>query len=162
MPRGRLATLRTAVLVAAGFVVLRVVYRLIFGGGDGDGILLVDLPRVPLAGPFAHIILFGPITTGGIVGAALGALPFAAIIVVVAVIGVIVDLRALLVRGSVRGPIRSIARALVIALSTFPALRDSVLRVRVARELRGERSLASLTTREFKANTIGRLIREGD
>ena len=144
MRRARLATLRTAVLVAAGFVALRVVYRLVFGGGDGDGILLVALPRVPLAGPFAPIVLFGPITTGGIVSAALGALPFAALIVAIALVGVVVDLRLLLTRGAVRGPIRSVARTLVIAWSTFPALRDSVLRVRVARELRGERSLASL------------------
>jgi energy-coupling factor transport system ATP-binding protein len=144
MRRGRLANLRTAVLLAAGFVALRVVYRLIFGGGDGDGLLIVNLPRVPLAGPFAHIILLGPITSGGVLSAAVGALPFAALIVALALIGVAIDLRALLTRGSVRGPIRSIARALVIAWSTFPALRDSVVRVRVARELRGERSLASL------------------
>lgn len=144
MRRDRLANLRSAVLVAAGFVVLRVVYRLVFGGGGGDGILLVDAPRVPLAGPFAHIILFGPVTTGGIVDAATGALPFAALIVAIALLGVVVDLRALLTRGAVRGPARSVARALIIAWSTFPALRDSVTRVRVARELRGERSIASL------------------
>jgi energy-coupling factor transporter ATP-binding protein EcfA2 len=144
MRRGRLANLRTAVLVAAGFVALRVVYRLVFGGGDGDGLLLLDLPRVPLTGPFASIILFGPITSGGILSAAVGALPFAGVIVAIALIGVVVDLRALLTRGSVRGPVRSIARALVIAWSTFPAFRDSVVRVRIARELRGERSMASL------------------
>ena len=144
MRRGRLANLRTAVLVAAGFVVLRVVYRLVFGGGGGDGLLILDLPRVPLAGPFAQIVLFGPITSGGILSAAVGALPFAALIVAIALIGVVIDLRALLTRGSLRGPVRSVARALVIAWSTFPALRDSVVRVRVARELRGEASLASL------------------
>jgi len=125
MRRGRLANLRTAVLVAAGFVGLRVVYRLVFGGGSGDGILLLDLPRVPLAGPFAHISLFGPITAGGIANAAFEALPFAALIVAVALLGIIVDVRALLTRGSVRGPVRSVSRALVIAWSTFPALRAS-------------------------------------
>ncbi len=144
MRRDRLLALRTAALVAVGFVALRVVYRVIFGGGSGSGILLLDLPRVPLAGPFTGIGLFGPLTTGGIATAALSALPFAALILLIGIIGVVVDLRALLVRGSNRGPLRTISRTLVIALSTFPALRDAVARVRVARELRGERSLASL------------------
>ena len=144
MLRIRLANLRTAALVAAGFVALRVVYRVIFGGGSGDGLLLLGLPRVPLGGPFASVILFGPITTGGLASAALSALPFAAVILAIGLIGVVVDLRALLTRGTVRGPLRTVSRALAIAWSTFPALRDSVLRVRVARELRGERSSASL------------------
>ena len=144
MLRTRLANLRTAALVAAGFVALRVVYRVVFGGGSGNGVLLADLPRVPLGGPFSSVILLGPITTGGLVSAALSALPFAAVILAVGLIGVVVDLRALLTRGTVRGPFRTVSRALAIAWSTFPALRDSVLRVRVARELRGERSSASL------------------
>ncbi|HEY4226266.1 MAG TPA: ATP-binding cassette domain-containing protein [Pseudolysinimonas sp.] len=144
MRRDRLVTLRTTALVAVGFVALRVVYRVIFGGGSGDGVLLLDPPRVPLGGPFTGIILFGPVTTGGIATAALSAMPFAVLIVVIGFIGVIVDLRSLLVRGSNRGPLRTISRTLVVAISTFPALRDAVARVRVARELRGERSLASL------------------
>jgi energy-coupling factor transport system ATP-binding protein len=136
--------LRTAVLVAAGFVVLRVVYRTIFGGGSGGGIQLLDLPRVPLAGPFSGISLLGPVTTGGIAAAAIGALPFAALILAIALIGVAVDLRRLLLRAASRGPLRTLSRSLVIAVSTFPALRDAVVRVRRARQLRGERSLASL------------------
>jgi energy-coupling factor transport system ATP-binding protein len=144
MRRDRLATLRTAVLLGAGFVVLRVVYRLVFGGGAGDGILLLDLPTVPLGGPFAGIVLLGPVTTGGIAAAALGALPFAGVVVGVGLLAAVVDLRALLARGAAHGPFRAVARVLVVAWSTFPALRDAVLRVRVARELRGERSIASL------------------
>ncbi len=144
MPRRRLATLRTAAVLAVGFVVLRVVYRVVFGGGSGGGILLLDLPIVPLGGPFAGIALLGPITTGGLLSAALGALPFAAVILAAGLLGVVVDLRALFTRGAVRGPVRSISRALVVAWSTFPALRDAVARVRLARRLRAERSLASL------------------
>lgn len=144
MLRVRLAHLRTAVLVAVGFVALRVVYRVIFGVGSGSGILLVDLPRWQLPGPFAGVSLLGPITTGGLLGTALGALPFAAAILAVGLIGVAIDLRALVTRGTMRGPLRAVSRSLTIAWSTFPALRDSVLRVRLARELRGERSVASL------------------
>ncbi|MBW4031645.1 MAG: ATP-binding cassette domain-containing protein [Acidobacteria bacterium] len=137
-------TLRTTALVAVGFVALRVVYRMIFGGGSGDGLLLVNLPRVALPGPFVGIQLFGPITSGGIANAVFGALPFATAILLVGLIGVVIDVRALLTRGSIRGPVRTVARALLVAWSTFPALRESVVRVQRARELRGERSLASL------------------
>lgn len=144
MPGRRLASLRTAVLLAAGFILLRVVYRVVFGGASGGGTLLLDLPRVPLAGPFRHILLFGPVTSGGLAGAAQTALPFAAVILAFGLLGAIVDLRRLLTRGAIRGPLRSASRALVIAWGTFPALRDSVTRVRVARELRGERSIASV------------------
>ncbi|MEO5921849.1 MAG: ATP-binding cassette domain-containing protein, partial [Pseudolysinimonas sp.] len=140
----RLASLRIAALLAAAFVALRVAYRVVFGGAGGSGILIVDLPRIPLDGPFTYITLFGDVTTGGIAAAAVSALPFAGLILAFGILGVVVDLRALLTRGAVRGPVRTVSRALVVAWATFPALLDSVRRVRVARELRGERSAASL------------------
>ena len=140
----RLTALRAALLLAAGFVVLRVVYRVVFGGGSGGGALLLDLPRIRLAGPFEHITLFGQVTTGGIANAALSALPFAALVLALGLISAVVDVRALLTRGAVRGPVRTVSRALVVAWATFPALLGSVRRVRVARELRGERGAASL------------------
>jgi len=142
--RARLAHLRTAAIVSVGFVVLRVVYRLIFGGSSGGGILLIDLPRIQLPGPFAGVSLLGPITTGGLLSTTLGALPFAAGILAVGLLGVVFDLQSLVARGTRRGPLRAVSRALMIAWSTFPALRTSVLRVLDARELRGERSVASL------------------
>ena len=160
MRRNRLIAFRTTAIVAVGFVVLRVVYRVIFGGGSGSGVVLLDPPTVPLAGPFSGILLFGPITTGGIATAALSALPFALLILGLGLVGVVVDLRALLVRGSIRGPLRTVSRTLVIALSTFPALRDAVVRVRVARELRGERSLASLLVPVLE-QTVERAIELG-
>ena len=144
MPRRRFASLRIAATLAAGFVLLRVVYRVVFGGASGNGILIIDLPRIPLQGPFSHISLFGEITTGGVANAALSALPFAGLILAFGVLSVVVDIRALLARGAVRGPVRTVSRALVVAWGTFPALLESVRRVRVARELRGERSAASL------------------
>src|SRR3954463_6259648 len=142
--RDRLTHLRTAGILAVGFVVLRVVYRLIFGGSSGGGVLLVDLPRIQLPRPFAGVSLLGPITTGGLLTTTVGALPFAAGILAVGLLGVVVDLQSLVARGTRRGPLRATSRALMIAWSTFPALRISVRRVLVARELRGERSVASL------------------
>lgn len=140
----RRAAISTAILLAAGFVVLRVGYRIVFGGAGGSGPVLLDLPRIRLSGPFEHITLLGEVTTGGIAAAALSALPFAALVLAIGVLAALVDLRGALTRGSARGPVRTLSRALVIALAAVPALVTVVRRVRVARELRGERGLASL------------------
>ena len=144
----RRAAITTAILLAAGFVALRVVYRVVFGGAGGgaggSGPVLLDLPRIRLTGPFEHITLLGEVTSGGIAAAALSALPFATLVLVIGLLAAVVDLRGALTRGAARGPVRTLSRALVIALATVPALITVVRRVRIARELRGERSLASL------------------
>lgn len=157
MFRFRLAPLRAAVLFALGFVVLRIGYRALFGGGGGTGLVLLDLPRVPLAGPFSPVVLFGPVTTGGIGNAALSALPVAAVILVFGVLNALIDVSRLFARGARRGPLRTVSRALVIAWATFPALLDSVRRVRLAAALRGERTVAALLVPVFE-QTIERAL----
>lgn len=135
----RRATLLTAVTLAVSFVVLRVVYRVLFGGADGTGTLLWSLPPVRLPGPFSHIVLFGDVTSGGLIAAAVSALPFAALILALGVCAALVDLRAVVAAGAARGPVRTLSRALVVAGSTVPALIDAARRARVAQELRGDR-----------------------
>ncbi|TFD60966.1 ABC transporter ATP-binding protein [Cryobacterium suzukii] len=158
MFRLRLAPLCAAVVLAIGFVLLRVVYRVVFGGaGAGAGPLLLDLPRLRLDGPFSHITLFGPITLLGLGNAALSALPVAAVIVFFGLLNAVVNVQALFARGAGRGPLRAISRSLVIAWATFPALLESVRRVRVARALRAERSIASLLVPIFE-QTIERAL----
>ncbi|WP_104201417.1 ATP-binding cassette domain-containing protein [Cryobacterium sp. Y29] len=158
MFRLRLAPLRAAVVLAVGFVLLRVVYRVVFGGaGAGAGPLLLDLPLLRLDGPFSHITLLGPITLLGLGNAALSALPIAAVIVFFGVLNAVINVQALFARGAGRGPLRAISRSLVIAWATFPALLESVRRVRVARALRGERSIASLLVPIFE-QTIERAL----
>ena len=158
MLRLRLAPLRAAAVLAVGFVLLRVVYRVVFGGaGAGAGPLLLNLPLLRLDGPFSHITLFGPITLVGLGNAALSALPVAAVIVFFGLLNAVVNVQALFARGAGRGPLRAISRSLVIAWATFPALLESVRRVRVARALRGERSIASLLVPIFE-QTIERAL----
>ncbi|KQW05397.1 hypothetical protein ASC66_10285 [Leifsonia sp. Root4] len=151
------APLRTAAIVAAVFVATRVVYRVVFGGASGGGILLLDLPSVQLAGPFAHVSLFGPVTSGGLWNAAVSALPFAAVILAFGLLSSVVDMQRLFVRGSTRGPLRAISRSLVIAWSTAPALAHAVRRVRRAAALRGERGAAALLVPVFE-QTIERAL----
>ena len=158
--RRRLGPLRSAVLLAAGFVVLRVVYRVVFGGLDDGGVVLLGLPQIPLSGPFEDVTLFGPVTVGGIAAAVVSALPFAAVVLAFGVLASVVDIRALLARGAVRGPVRTVSRSLVVAWATFPALLDSVKAVRLARALRGERSAASLVVPVLE-RTVERAIALG-
>lgn len=153
----RAGPLRTAAIVAAAFVATRVVYRIVFGGASGGGIVLLDLPRFPLGGPFAFVSLFGPITTGGLWNAAVSALPFAAVILAFGLINAVVDVQRLFMKGSVRGPLRSISRSLVIAWSTAPALAQAVRRMRRASALRGERSSGALLVPVFE-QTIERAL----
>ncbi|MBM7830822.1 energy-coupling factor transport system ATP-binding protein [Agromyces cerinus] len=157
MMRFRAAPLRAAAIVAAVFVVSRVAYRVVFGGASGGGVLLLDLPRVPLEGPFAHIALFGPVTSGGIWNAAVSALPFAAVILAFGVLNALIDVQRLFVLGATRGPIRAVSRALVIAWATAPALAQSVRRMRRAAALRGERGPAALLVPVFE-HTIERAL----
>lgn len=144
MFRFRVAPLRQAAILAAGFVVVRLVYRIVFHGVDGTGLVLLDLPVLRLPAPFAHVTLFGPITTGGLWSAVVSALPFAAVILAFGLVNACVDVSRLFVRGARGGPLRGTARVLVIAWATVPALADAVRQVALARRLRGERGGASL------------------
>ncbi|KAA9111476.1 ATP-binding cassette domain-containing protein [Microbacterium rhizomatis] len=135
----RPAPLKAAAALAAGFVVVRVIYRVLFHGADGSGPVLLALPEVRLPAPFAHVVMLGPVTTGGLWDAAASALPIAALILVFGLLNALFDVARLFARGSRRGPLRGIARTLGIAWATLPALADAVRSVRFAQRLRGER-----------------------
>ena len=135
----RPAPLKAAAALAAGFIAVRVVYRVLFHGADGSGAVLLPLPEVPLPAPFAHVVMFGPVTTGGLWDAAASALPIALLILLFGILNAIFDVARLFARGSRRGPLRGVARALAVAWATLPALADAVRSVRFAQRLRGER-----------------------
>lgn len=136
--------LKAAAALAAGFIVVRVVYRVLFHGADGSGAVVLDLPSLRLPPPFAHVVALGPATTDGLWAAALGAAPIAATILAFGALNAALDLPRLLARGARRGPFRGIARMLSVAWATLPALADAVRAVRFARRLRGERQGARI------------------
>ena len=110
-PTSRFNPLRASLLLAAGFIAVRVLYRLLFGHASVESVR----------------------------DALIAALPWAAVIVAFGLLASLVDARKLLLHAS-RLPIgRSFATALSIAVSTVPALADSVSRVRQAQLLRGSR-----------------------
>ncbi|MEI3848470.1 MULTISPECIES: ATP-binding cassette domain-containing protein [unclassified Microbacterium] len=132
--------LRAAAVLAAVFVAARVVYRVLFHGADGDGVVLLALPEIRLPAPFAHVVLLGPVTADGLWDAAAGALPIALAILAFGVLNAVVDLTRVFARASRRGPLRGVARALAIAAATLPSLADGARAVGFAQRLRGERA----------------------
>ncbi|WP_404434377.1 ATP-binding cassette domain-containing protein [Microbacterium lacus] len=137
--RFRPAPLKAAAVLAAGFIAVRVIYRVLFHGADGTGPVLLALPEVRLPAPFAHVVMFGPVTTDGLWDAATSAVPIAVTILVFGLINAMIDLPKVFARGARRGPLRGIARVLVVAWATLPALAEAVRTVRFAQRLRGER-----------------------
>ncbi|MGZ0712883.1 ATP-binding cassette domain-containing protein (plasmid) [Coraliomargarita sp. W4R53] len=131
--------LRAAAALAAGFIGVRVLYRVLFHGADGTGTVLLPLPEFRLAAPFNHVVLLGPVTTDGLWDAAASAVPIALTILAFGVINAFIDMPRVLARGSRRGPLRGIARTLAVAWAALPALAEAVRRVRFAQRLRGER-----------------------
>lgn len=136
--------MKAAAALAAGFIVVRVVYRVLFHGADGTGTVVLDLPSLRLPPPFAHVVALGPATTDGLLAAVVSAAPVAATILVFGVLNASLDLPRLLTRGARRGPFRGVARMLSVAWATLPALADAVRAVRFARRLRGERQGAGI------------------
>jgi len=126
-----------AVVAAVGFILLRMVYRIAFGGAAAGANVVWDFPRLRLSGPFSHIVLLGPVTLEGLQSAAVSALPFAAVIVVTGVAVSVVDPRSwVFVIPRIRWG-RATFVAFLIALATLPALVETARRTHDAARMRG-------------------------
>lgn len=140
-----------SLVAALIFVVVRVVYRVVFGAAafaPAQETVLFVLPQVALAGPFASIQLFGVVTTQSLLSAMSGALAFATVFVAFGAANTLSDPRDLLRRAPRH--LSAVAMSLAIALNVFPALIRSAQRIRIARLLRGERGIASLVVPLFE------------
>lgn len=135
----RPAPLRAGVALAAIFIAARVIYRILFNGaGLGEPVLL-NLEPVRLPAPYAHVVLFGPVSAPGLWAAVLSALPIAGTILAFGVLNSFVDVARGFVHLARRGPLQGVARTLVVAWAALPALAEAVASVRLAFRLRGER-----------------------
>jgi energy-coupling factor transporter ATP-binding protein EcfA2 len=111
-----------ALVSASVFLLLRVLYRAIFGGAGGSGEVLFEIPRYQLWGVFSHILIGGDVTSGGLLTSVTSGLPFAAVIVTSGVMLAWWDPRGLiLVIPRIRRG-KNLVTAGVIALSTLPVL----------------------------------------
>ncbi len=129
---------RLYLVLAALVVVVRVGFRVLFGSAyvaPGDHVLL-DLPGVPLPEWAAGVSLLGPVTWESLQAGFADGLRLGAILVCVGAANTLADPRRLL--ASLPSALHEVGSAVVIALSLFPQLAESVQRVRRARALRGD------------------------
>lgn len=115
-------------------VVLRVCYRILFGGSPGEQVWL-DLPRIPLPDWVLGIQLLGPITQENILGGLYAGLQLAAVIICIGAANSLANPKRLL--KSMPPALYEIGTAVVVAVAVLPQLADSLRRVRAARQLRG-------------------------
>ncbi|HJV99823.1 MAG TPA: energy-coupling factor transporter transmembrane component T, partial [Arthrobacter sp.] len=135
----RPAPLRAGAALAVVFIAARVIYRVLFNGAGIGAPVLLDLPAVRLAAPYAHVVLLGPVTGSGLWQAVLSALPIAGMILGFGLLNAFVDVARGFVHLARGGPMQGLARTLVVAWAALPALADAVTSVRLAFRLRGER-----------------------
>ncbi|BCJ61961.1 CbiQ family ECF transporter T component [Micromonospora endophytica] len=125
---------RMYLVLGAVIVAMRVVFRLVFGGGQGDTVL-IDLPEVPLPQWAAGIRLFGPVAAEQLLGGCYDGLRLATMLICLGAANALANPKRLL--KAVPGALYAVSTAVVVALSVAPQLVESVLRVRRARRLRG-------------------------
>lgn len=128
------AAFRLYVLLGVAIVVVRVAFRVLFGTGTGDTVLL-DLPRVDLPDWAAGIVLLGPVTSEALLAGLYDGLRLAAIVIAVGAANALANPKRLL--RSVPAALYEVGTALVVAVTMLPQFADSVRRVRAAQALRG-------------------------
>ncbi|MFF2927370.1 CbiQ family ECF transporter T component [Streptomyces celluloflavus] len=134
---------RMYVLLGAFIVTMRVVFRIVFGGGQGEHILFT-LPQLPLPEWAAGIRLFGPVAAEQLLGGCYDGLRLATMLVCVGAANALANPKRML--KALPGALYEIGTAVVVALTFAPQLVESVLRVRRARRLRagGQKGLRAL------------------
>ncbi|MCW2846673.1 MAG: cobalt transport protein [Marmoricola sp.] len=115
-------------------VVIRVVFRVLLGGGYGE-VVLVHLPTVPLPDWVAGIRLLGPVTLECLLAGLYDGMRLATIVICVGAANSLANPKRLL--KSMPPALYEIGTAIVVAVALLPQLADSLRRVRAARQLRG-------------------------
>lgn len=126
-------SLRVYLVLGGCIVVIRVVFRC-FLGAAGGGPLLLDLPRIPLPHWAAGITLLGPVHLSDLLGGLYDGLHLAAMIICVGAANSLANPKRLL--KVVPISLYDIGTVVVVAVSVFPQLAESIGRVRRAQRLR--------------------------
>ncbi|RAY16440.1 energy-coupling factor transporter transmembrane protein EcfT [Actinomadura craniellae] len=125
---------RVYLYLGAVIVLLRVAFRLVFGGAEGATIIL-RLPEIPLPAWAAGIRLFGAVSAESLLGGFYDGLRLATMVICLGAGNALANPKRLL--KAMPPALYEIGTAVTVALSVFPQLAESVLRVRRARKLRG-------------------------
>ncbi|TDT34496.1 energy-coupling factor transporter transmembrane component T family protein [Naumannella halotolerans] len=124
---------RLYVMLGLLIIVVRVLYRLIFGGGDG-GTILFSLPQIPLPPWVGGIRLLGPVSAEALIAGFQDGLRLACIVICIGAANSLANPKRLLAQ--LPNALHEIATVLVVSVTVFAQLADSVERVRRARTLR--------------------------
>lgn len=130
------ASWRLYLWVAAVIVVVRVVFRIVFGSGFGvpSDTVILDLPEIPLPDWVLGIRLLGPLTRETLLAGLYDGLQLGTIVVCIGAANALANPKRLL--RSLPPALYEIGTALVVAVTVVPQLADSVRRVRAAQSLR--------------------------
>lgn len=121
-------------LILGGIVIaFRVVFRIVFGSSGGT--VLFTLPEISLPTWLGGLRLFGSVMAENVLGGVYEGLQLATMIICIGAANALANPKRLL--KSVPGALSEIGTAVVVAVSVFPQLAESVVRVRRARRLRG-------------------------
>ena len=122
--------------LGAVVVASRIVFRIVFGGGQGEHVLFT-LPAIPLPEIAAGIRLLGPVAAEQLLGGFYDGLRLATMLVCLGAANALANPKRML--RAVPGALYELGSAVAVALSVAPQLVESVLRVRRAQGLRGGR-----------------------
>ena len=128
------ASFRLYVALGCWIIVVRVLFRIVFGGGDGPTVLF-RLPEVPLPDVAAGIRLLGPVTREAVLAGLYDGLRLATLVICVGAANALANPKRLL--RSLPPALYEIGTALVVATTVLPQFADSARRVRAAQGLRG-------------------------
>lgn len=126
---------RLYLILGAWIVAMRVLFRVIFGGGEGPTIIL-HLPEIPLPAWAAGIRLFGDVSAESVLGGLYDGLRLATMVVCLGAANALANPKRLL--KALPPALYEVGTAVIVSLSVFPQLAESVIRVRRARKLRGD------------------------
>nr|WP_042188613.1 energy-coupling factor transporter transmembrane component T [Kibdelosporangium sp. MJ126-NF4]CEL18348.1 Transmembrane component CbrV of energizing module of predicted cobalamin ECF transporter [Kibdelosporangium sp. MJ126-NF4]CTQ97833.1 Transmembrane component CbrV of energizing module of predicted cobalamin ECF transporter [Kibdelosporangium sp. MJ126-NF4] len=115
-------------------IVVRVFFRVVFGGAEGSTVIL-SLPEIPLPAWAAGIRLFGDVSAESLLGGLYDGLRLAAMVICLGAANALANPKRLL--KAMPPALYEVGTAVIVALSVFPQLAESVLRVGKARKLRG-------------------------
>ncbi|WP_139977927.1 CbiQ family ECF transporter T component [Nocardioides litoris] len=119
--------------LAAVVVVLRVLWRVLLGGGyPGDVVL--DLPQVPLPDAVRGVTLLGPVTSQTLLAGLYDGLRLATLVICVGAANSLANPKRLL--RSLPPALYELGTVLVVAVTVLPQLTQSIQRVRAAQSLR--------------------------
>ncbi|RSN17267.1 cobalt ABC transporter permease [Streptomyces sp. WAC 05977] len=125
---------RLYLYLGAFIVAIRVFFRIVFGGAEGSTIIL-RLPEIPLPEWAAGIRLFGDVSAESLLGGLYDGMRLAAMVICLGAANALANPKRLL--KAMPPALYEVGTAVIVALSVFPQLAESVLRVRRARKLRG-------------------------